>query len=231
METTAKADEAKFIPSFEDDQLKNYSTIAVKEGNLTGILPIAVIATRNTARIQAQLGVFTIHHRTKTPVEAIGNTKHLRNTLFPPQQKRKLRKTCGFWDSPNFKSFLNSQYWRQHPRSTFMSYIDSYPLQHSNILSLFADRDQIIMNPDYQRQGDIWSKEKRQLLIDSILNRYDIPVYFHKLDRETVKKKGKTYAVIDGRQRLEAVFDFMEGGFELADDYEYLKTKRLMLAA
>jgi hypothetical protein len=104
-----------------------------------------------------------------------------------------------------------------------MSYIDTNPLQHSNILSLFADRDQIIMDPDYQRQGDIWSKEKRQLLIDSILNRYDIPkLYFHKLDRETVKKKGKTYAVIDGRQRLEAVFDFMDGGFELSDDFEYL---------
>jgi hypothetical protein len=104
-----------------------------------------------------------------------------------------------------------------------MSYIDTNPLQHSNILSLFADRDQIIMDPDYQRQGDLWSKEKRQLLIDSILNRYDIPkLYFHKLDRETVKKKGKAYAVIDGRQRLEAVFDFMEGGFELSDDFEYL---------
>lgn len=104
-----------------------------------------------------------------------------------------------------------------------MSYIDTYPLQHSNILSLFADRDQIIMDPEYQRQGEIWSKEKRQLLVDSILNRYDIPkLYFHKLARETVQKTGKAYAVIDGRQRLEAIFDFMEGKFELADDFEYL---------
>lgn len=104
-----------------------------------------------------------------------------------------------------------------------MSYIDTNPLQHSNILSLFADRDQIVMDPEYQRQGEIWSKEKRQLLIDSILNRYDIPkLYFHKLDRATVQKTGKAYAVIDGRQRLEAIFDFMEGQFELADDFEYL---------
>lgn len=104
-----------------------------------------------------------------------------------------------------------------------MSYIDTNPLQHSNILSLFADRDQIIMDPEYQRQGEIWSKEKRQLLVDSILNRYDIPkLYFHKLDRETLQKQGKAYAVIDGRQRLEAIFDFMEGKFELSDDFEYL---------
>lgn len=104
-----------------------------------------------------------------------------------------------------------------------MSYIDTYPLQHSNILSLFADREQIDMCPEYQRQGEIWSKEKRQLLIDSIVNRYDIPkLYFHKLDRTTAQKTGKTYAVIDGRQRLEAIFDFMEGDFELADEFEYL---------
>src|SRR5436190_12802738 len=104
-----------------------------------------------------------------------------------------------------------------------MSYIETNPLQHSNILSLFADRDQIIMDPEYQRQGEIWSKEKRQLLVDSIINRYDIPkLYFHKLDRETLLKKGKVYAVIDGRQRLEAIFDFMEGKFELSDDFEYL---------
>lgn len=105
-----------------------------------------------------------------------------------------------------------------------MSYIETNPLQHSNILTLFADRDQIIMDPDYQRQGEIWSKEKRQLLIDSLLNRYDIPkLYFHKLDRKTLQETGKAYAVIDGRQRLEAIFDFMEGKFELADDFDYLK--------
>jgi hypothetical protein len=104
-----------------------------------------------------------------------------------------------------------------------MSYIDTFPLQHNNILSQFADKDLIIMDPEYQRQGDIWSKEKRQLLIDSILNRYDIPkLYFHKLGREYVKKTGKEYAVIDGRQRLEAIFDFMNGEFELADDFDYL---------
>ena len=109
-----------------------------------------------------------------------------------------------------------------------MSYIDTYPLQHNNILSLFADRDEIIMDPEYQRQGEIWSKEKRQLLIDSILNRYDIPkLYFHKLDRATAHKTRKTYAVIDGRQRLEAIFDFMDGEFELADDFDYLQDETI----
>lgn len=105
-----------------------------------------------------------------------------------------------------------------------MSYIDTNPLQHSNILSLYADRDRIIMEPEYQRQGDIWSKEKRQLLVDSIINRYDIPkLYFHKLDRDTIRSTRKDYAVIDGRQRLQAIFDFMDGRYELAGDFEYLE--------
>lgn len=105
-----------------------------------------------------------------------------------------------------------------------MSFINTSPLQHSNILSLFADKELIKLDPEYQRHGEIWSKEKRQLLIDSILNRYDIPkLYFHKFDRETSKQTGKEYAVIDGRQRLEAIFDFMDGKFALADDFEYLQ--------
>jgi hypothetical protein len=105
IQTTAKADEAKFIPSFEDDQLKNYSTIAVEQGNLTGILPIAVIATRNTARIQAQLGVFTIHHSTKTPVEAIGNTKHVAKYTIPASAKAKIQEDLSLLGFTKFQVF------------------------------------------------------------------------------------------------------------------------------
>jgi hypothetical protein len=112
-----------------------------------------------------------------------------------------------------------------------MSFIDTTPLQHSNILTLFADRDQIIMDPPYQRHGELWSEEKRQLLVDSILNRYDIPkLYFHKLDRDEAQKQAKSYAVIDGRQRLEALFDFMDGGFRIAKDFQYLPDPSLAIA-
>lgn len=104
-----------------------------------------------------------------------------------------------------------------------MSYIDHHPLVHSNVLSLYVERDSIWTDPEYQRQGEIWPLEKKQLLIDSIINRYDIPkLYFHKLEREVAIKKRKIYSVIDGRQRLESIFGFLNGDFTLSLDFEYV---------
>ena len=60
-----------------------------------------------------------------------------------------------------------------------MSYISTFPKKNSNILRLLYEKDAINLNPEYQRNGEIWPLEKRQLLIDSILNDYDIPkLYF-----------------------------------------------------
>jgi len=109
-----------------------------------------------------------------------------------------------------------------------VSYIDHHELPHSTVLSIYVEKDLIWVDPDYQRQGDVWPLEKKQLLIDSIINRYDIPkLYFHKLDRENAKKKRKQYAVIDGRQRLEAIFGFMDGEFSLAKDFEYISDETI----
>lgn len=107
-----------------------------------------------------------------------------------------------------------------------MSEFETYALTHNNVLSVYSDKDRIDMSPPYQRQGEIWSLEKKQLLIDSIVNRYDIPkLYFHKLEKAESKKKKKDYAVVDGRQRLEAIFGFLDGEFALAKDFEYLPDK------
>jgi Protein of unknown function DUF262 len=105
-----------------------------------------------------------------------------------------------------------------------MAYIDNHLLSQSTILKIYSEKDDIIVNPEYQRNGDIWSLEKRQLLIDSILNDYDIPkIYFHKFNPAERSKSGKQYAIIDGRQRLETIWKFIEGEFALADDFQYLK--------
>jgi len=64
-----------FIPSFDDQELKNYSLESLANGpKRTRLLPIATIATRNNTRIQAQLGVFTIHHLDEVPIENIGDS-------------------------------------------------------------------------------------------------------------------------------------------------------------
>jgi hypothetical protein len=96
---------------------------------------------------------------------------------------------------------------------------------------LYSERAEINLSPEYQRMGGIWTPEKRRLLIDSILNDYDIPkIYFHALSNKTFAKTGYRYAVIDGRQRLETIWDFMDEKFKLSADFEYQRDPDIDLA-
>ncbi|MGZ3181683.1 MAG: DUF262 domain-containing protein [Telluria sp.] len=91
------------------------------------------------------------------------------------------------------------------------------PLKENSIMYLYAIRDEIDFDPPYQRQGDIWPPSKKSLLIDSLLNGFDLPkIYFH----ETLKKSdSKRFAVIDGKQRLQAIFAFLDGEFPVPVEY------------
>jgi Protein of unknown function DUF262 len=112
-----------------------------------------------------------------------------------------------------------------------VSYIETFPVQHSTIMRLYSEKDAILLNPDYQRMGGVWTLEKKQLLMDSILNDYDIPkIYLHAFSREQRKSDGFAYAVIDGRQRLEAIWQFIEGKFTLSDDFKYQDDESIALA-
>jgi len=103
-----------------------------------------------------------------------------------------------------------------------MSYIETNSIQHSTILRIYSERDEIITDPEYQRNGGVWTLDKKKLLIDSIINNYDIPkIYFHQFSRDEKKETGKSYAIIDGKQRLEAIWGFIEGDYCLDDDFDY----------
>lgn len=103
-----------------------------------------------------------------------------------------------------------------------MSYISTSTLKNSTIMYLFSEKDRIDLSPDYQRSGGVWTKQKKQLLIDSILNDYDIPkIYFHTLAAPGSPRQQFDYAVIDGRQRIETIWAFMEDKFCLSDEFEY----------
>lgn len=112
-----------------------------------------------------------------------------------------------------------------------MSYIETNPLKNSTIMYLYSERNAIQLNPPYQRMGGVWTLEKKQLLVDSILNDYDIPkIYFHAFDRDKIKSTGYEFAVIDGRQRLETIWSFIEGDYALSEDFEYQKDTSINLA-
>ncbi|MGA2781193.1 MAG: DUF262 domain-containing protein [Smithella sp.] len=112
-----------------------------------------------------------------------------------------------------------------------MSYINTYPVSNQTTLRTYSEKDTIKLDPPYQRYGDIWTLEKKQLLIDSIINCYDIPkMYFHVYSIKDRKKTGIEYAVIDGRQRLETIWKFINGDFPLDKDFAYLKDDSVKLS-
>lgn len=94
----------------------------------------------------------------------------------------------------------------------------------SSILHMYSLRESIWFNPPYQRMSDVWPLEKRQLLIDSILNGYDVPkFYFHEFfPARVIDGKKYKYAIVDGKQRLETIFSFIEGRFALDPDMEVI---------
>jgi hypothetical protein len=98
-------------------------------------------------------------------------------------------------------------------------------MQNSSVLYLHSIRDRIMLDPEYQRMGGVWPSDKKALLIDTIINEFDIPkIYFHDLvDYGKPNKKGYEFAIVDGRQRLEAVWGFINGEFPLSDDFEYFR--------
>lgn len=114
-----------------------------------------------------------------------------------------------------------------------MATLKTYPFPNSSILRLNSEKELINPSPDYQRQGGVWTPEKKQLLIDSILNDYDIPkLYFHVLNPQQKLDSGLDfiYAIIDGRQRIEAIWEFIDGKFTISNDFEYQADERVKAA-
>lgn len=72
------------------------------------------------------------------------------------------------------------------------------------------------LNPAYQRGNAVWSEDKKSFLIDSVLKNYPMPAIFLRpiVDNQTGKT---TYDVVDGKQRLTAIIDFIENRINLTD--------------
>lgn len=82
---------------------------------------------------------------------------------------------------------------------------------------LFRD-GQLELAPEFQRNS-VWPGPAKAYLIDTILADRPIPLLF--LERHTSAQTGRpVYRVIDGQQRLRAIFDFLDGRFRLTQSEE-----------
>lgn len=84
----------------------------------------------------------------------------------------------------------------------------------------FLYKDYIDTKPGYQRRGELWSSERQALLINSMINNIDIPKFYFAdftFGPQPFESRKKLYAVIDGKQRLEAIFKFFDDELALGD--------------
>lgn len=83
-----------------------------------------------------------------------------------------------------------------------------------NVHYLCHIRDRVDEQPDYQRPA-VWSIGQKRLLIDSVLRGYDMPKLYW---QEVARDDGVQYEVVDGQQRLRALWGYHKGEFALARD-------------
>lgn len=83
----------------------------------------------------------------------------------------------------------------------------------------FTHKEDYDLDPPYQRKSGIWTKAQRQKLMDSVIAGFDIPkLYLHANPWHTAKR----FAVADGKQRLTALWDFMDNQYPLSDSFSLI---------
>lgn len=69
---------------------------------------------------------------------------------------------------------------------------------------------QLILEVDFQRRN-VWSPKQKNELIESVLMGLPLPIFYFK------QQDNATIAVVDGKQRLSTLFDFIDNSFALKD--------------
>lgn len=78
-------------------------------------------------------------------------------------------------------------------------------------------QDEIDLNPDFQRNKGIWDRKRKSRLIESLLLRIPLPVFYMAADEDD------NWQVVDGLQRLDALKDFVLDKSLRLSGLEYLR--------
>ncbi|WP_281193029.1 DUF262 domain-containing protein [Erysipelothrix rhusiopathiae] len=84
-----------------------------------------------------------------------------------------------------------------------------YELYRRSKISLSGQRGGLVLDESFQRNS-VWSKRQQSQLIESILLGIPLPLFYLSED------KGSNLIVVDGRQRLTAIFNFLDGNLRLS---------------
>lgn len=94
--------------------------------------------------------------------------------------------------------------------------IDTVNMTVHDLLELRSS-NMLTVNQEYQR-GPVWKLPQKKRLIDSVLRGYPISlIYLHYIKREVAGHQREDFEVIDGQQRITALYEFHEGAFSLFD--------------
>lgn len=77
------------------------------------------------------------------------------------------------------------------------------------------DHKEIDLAPDFQRLRGFWNRQRKSRLIESLLLRIPLPVFYVAAD------ENETWAVVDGVQRMSTIYDYVTNQFPLTQ-LEYL---------
>ncbi len=89
-----------------------------------------------------------------------------------------------------------------------------------SVYQIIERKEKINPQPQYQRTP-VWSDKKKQLLIDSILRRYDLPKFYLRSSDDPYE-----HEVVDGQQRLRAIWEFRNDQYSLGKESDDLSGKK-----
>lgn len=84
------------------------------------------------------------------------------------------------------------------------------------------NRGLLNLDPPFQRRS-VWNQAYREHFVDTVLLGYPAPAVF--LFEEISQEGAATYNVVDGKQRLTAVFDFASGAYPVGDTAEFSQAR------
>lgn len=108
------------IPGFDsDDVLDQYLPSKLHTTKMVRLMPAAAIAARNSGRMQAQAGAFTVFHRDEQAIEYVGQGEHVWRYVIPKSDKQVILKELYYLNVHKLSLFPELQSVGDHVRGLF----------------------------------------------------------------------------------------------------------------